>query len=63
LAKLLPVAPLLAAAALWVSIQTSLKDTNCVIKAKECPTHSSTPKKYPKKTLNMQLLISMKENL
>jgi hypothetical protein len=41
LAKLLPVAPLLAAAALWVNIQTSLKDTKCVIKAKECPTHST----------------------
>jgi hypothetical protein len=45
-AKLVP--RLLATAALWVRIQTSLKNTKWA--TKEWPTHSSPPKKYTKKT-------------
>jgi hypothetical protein len=39
------VALLLATAALWVRIQTSLKNTKWATYAKEWPTHSSKPKK------------------
>ncbi len=39
---------LYAAAALWVRIQTSLKNTEWATKAKEWPTHSSSPKIYKK---------------
>ncbi len=43
------VARQLATAALWVRIQTSLKNRKWATKAKEWPTHSSPPKKYSKK--------------
>ncbi len=42
------VARLLATAALWVRIQTSLKNTKWATEAKEWPTHSSPPKKEEK---------------
>jgi hypothetical protein len=42
------VARLLAMAALWVRIQTSLKNTKWATQAKEWPTQSSPPKKYKK---------------
>ncbi len=42
------VAYLLATAALWVRIQTSLKNTNWATQAKEWPTHSSPPKNIQK---------------
>jgi hypothetical protein len=44
------VARLLATAALWVRIQTSLKNPKWATFAKEWPTHSnSPPKKYTKR--------------
>ena len=43
------VARLLATAALWVRIQTSLKKTKWATWAKERPTHCSPPTKYTKK--------------
>ncbi len=43
------VARQLATAALWVLIQTSLKNHKWATNAKEWPTHSSPPKKYTKK--------------
>ncbi len=39
------VARLLATAALWVRIQTLLKNTKWATEAKEWPTHSNPPKK------------------
>jgi hypothetical protein len=43
------IARLLAPAALWVRIQTSLKNTKWATSAMEWPTHSSPPKKICKK--------------
>jgi hypothetical protein len=43
------VARQLTTVALWVRIQTSLKNHKWATKAKEWPTHSSPPKKYTKK--------------
>ncbi len=44
MAKLVPVTRLLATAALWFRIQTSLKNTKSATLAKEWPPHSSPPK-------------------
>ncbi len=45
-------APACYTAALWVPIQTSLKNTNWATQAKEFSTYSSPPKKCEKKNIN-----------
>ncbi len=54
------VARLLATAALWVRIQTSLKNTKWATKAKEWPTHSSPPKKHLTKIIQNNYIIQKK---
>ncbi len=46
---------LLATAALWVRIQTSLKNTKWATSAKKWPTHSSPPKNIQKKKLKQNV--------
>jgi hypothetical protein len=42
---------MIAIAALWIEIQTSLKNAKWATEAKEWPTHSSQPEKFFKKLL------------
>jgi hypothetical protein len=58
------VARLLATAALWFRIQTSIKNTSWATQAKEWPIHSSPPKKkniYKKKKKRKKIMQMKKE--
>jgi hypothetical protein len=57
------VAHLLATAALWVRIQTSIKHTNWAPLAKERQTHSSPPKKIYKKRIHNHTLTPLKQKV